>query len=56
MPAVLPSGLESFVDKVLPILWAGLFPTDYEASTLRRHYGLARPAALDGRYSPIKAP
>jgi FMN-dependent oxidoreductase (nitrilotriacetate monooxygenase family) len=45
MPAVLPDGLESFVDKVVPILRArGLFRAEYEADTLRGHYGLARPA------------
>jgi len=44
MPAVLPSGLTSFVDKVVPILRErGLFRHDYEGTTLREHYGLARP-------------
>ncbi|GAA2308863.1 LLM class flavin-dependent oxidoreductase [Glycomyces scopariae] len=44
MPAVLPSGLEAFVDQVVPILQAkGRFRTEYEATTLRGHYGLARP-------------
>ncbi|MEX0426076.1 LLM class flavin-dependent oxidoreductase [Nocardioides sp. DS6] len=45
MPAVLPSGLEAFVDKVVPILQErGRFRTDYEGSTLRDRYGLPRPA------------
>ncbi|MEU6248919.1 LLM class flavin-dependent oxidoreductase [Glycomyces sp. NPDC047010] len=45
MPAVLPSGLEAFVDQVVPILQAkGRFRTEYEATTLRGHYGLERPA------------
>ena len=45
MPAVIPSGLEAFVDKVVPILQErGLFRTEYEGSTLRDRYGLARPA------------
>lgn len=45
MPPTLPSGLELFVDHVVPILRArGLFRTEYSASTLRGHYGLARPA------------
>ncbi|MBI3224494.1 MAG: LLM class flavin-dependent oxidoreductase [Mycolicibacterium cosmeticum] len=45
MPAVLPSGLEIFVDQVIPILRRrGLFRTEYSAATLRGHYGLARPA------------
>jgi FMN-dependent oxidoreductase (nitrilotriacetate monooxygenase family) len=45
MPAVLPSGLVSFVDGVLPILRdRGLFRTEYQGTTLREHYGLPRPA------------
>lgn len=44
MPAVLPSGLEKFVDGVVPILQErGLFRTEYTESTLRGHYGLPRP-------------
>lgn len=44
MPAVLPSGLDRFVDGVVPILQErGLFRTDYTETTLRGHYGLARP-------------
>ncbi|MBH0780616.1 LLM class flavin-dependent oxidoreductase [Nocardia bovistercoris] len=44
MPAVLPSGLERFVDQVVPILQQrGLFRTEYTETTLRGHYGLARP-------------
>ena len=49
MPAVLPSGLEAFVDHVVPVLRArGLFRTEYTGNTLREHYGLARPL---NRYS-----
>lgn len=45
MPAVLPSGLEVFVDRVVPILQErGLFRTEYTGATLREHYGLPRPA------------
>jgi FMN-dependent oxidoreductase (nitrilotriacetate monooxygenase family) len=45
MPSVLPSGLEIFVDHVVPILRKrGLFRTEYTATTLRGHYGLDRPA------------
>ncbi|MET9028259.1 LLM class flavin-dependent oxidoreductase [Nocardia sp. NPDC004168] len=45
MPAVLPSGLERFVDQVVPILQQrGLFRTEYTETTLRGHYGLDRPA------------
>jgi FMN-dependent oxidoreductase (nitrilotriacetate monooxygenase family) len=44
MAPVLPSGLELFVDHVVPILQArGLFRTEYTGRTLRDHYGLARP-------------
>lgn len=45
MPPVLPSGLEAFVDHVVPILQRrGLFRTEYTGATLRDHYGLPRPA------------
>ncbi|TDD55902.1 LLM class flavin-dependent oxidoreductase [Kribbella antibiotica] len=45
MPPVLPSGLTVFVDEVIPILQTrGLFRTEYTGTTLRDHYGLARPA------------
>jgi FMN-dependent oxidoreductase (nitrilotriacetate monooxygenase family) len=44
MPPVLPSGLDAFVDHVIPILRArGLFRRRYSGRTLRDHYGLARP-------------
>jgi alkanesulfonate monooxygenase SsuD/methylene tetrahydromethanopterin reductase-like flavin-dependent oxidoreductase (luciferase family) len=44
MAPVFPSGLEKFVDHVVPILQQrGLFRTEYEGTTLREHYGLARP-------------
>ena len=45
MPAAMPSGLEAFVERVVPILQErGLFRRDYEGSTLRDHYGLPVPA------------
>ncbi|MEV5905028.1 LLM class flavin-dependent oxidoreductase [Streptomyces sp. NPDC052127] len=46
MPAVLPSGLDAFVDHVVPILRArGLLRTEYgPRTTLRERYGLPRPA------------
>jgi FMN-dependent oxidoreductase (nitrilotriacetate monooxygenase family) len=45
MPAVMPSGLEAFVDRVVPILQErDRFRTEYTGTTLRDHYGLARPA------------
>ncbi len=44
MPDVLPDGLETFVDGVVPILQRrGLFRRDYAGATLRDHLGLARP-------------
>ena len=44
MAPALPSGLEAFIDHVLPILRGkGLFREEYEGSTLREHYGLAVP-------------
>lgn len=37
----LPSGLDTFVDHVVPLLQRrGLFRTEYESATLRGHYGL----------------
>jgi N-acetyl-S-(2-succino)cysteine monooxygenase len=45
MPPTLPGGLDDFVDLVVPELQRrGLFRTEYTGSTLREHYGLARPA------------
>ncbi|MFZ4236254.1 LLM class flavin-dependent oxidoreductase [Streptomyces murinus] len=46
MPPVLPSGLDAFVDHVVPLLRArGLFRTEYGPKrTLRERYGLPRPA------------
>jgi FMN-dependent oxidoreductase (nitrilotriacetate monooxygenase family) len=50
MPPVLPSGLESFVDHVVPILQRrGLFRTEYTGTTLREHYGLPRPENANRR-------
>jgi FMN-dependent oxidoreductase (nitrilotriacetate monooxygenase family) len=44
MPPALPSGLETFVDQVIPILRRrGLFRTGYTGRTLRDHYGIPRP-------------
>ncbi|MCW2830620.1 MAG: FMNH2-dependent monooxygenase [Aeromicrobium sp.] len=45
MGPALPSGLEAFIEHVVPILrQRGLFRTDYTGTTLRDHYGLAKPA------------
>jgi FMN-dependent oxidoreductase (nitrilotriacetate monooxygenase family) len=44
MPDVLPSGLATFVDEVVPLLQKrGIFRRDYEGTTLRDHLGLAHP-------------
>lgn len=52
MPPVLPSGLELFVDEVVPILRdRGLFRTEYvPGQTLRGRYGLPRPVT---RHHPV---
>jgi FMN-dependent oxidoreductase (nitrilotriacetate monooxygenase family) len=40
----LPSGLETFIEQVLPILRSkGLFREEYRGTTLRDHYGLSVP-------------
>ncbi len=47
MPPVLPSMLDVFIEHVVPILQKrGLFRRDYTGTTLREHYGLARPAGF----------
>jgi FMN-dependent oxidoreductase (nitrilotriacetate monooxygenase family) len=44
MAPALPSGLETFIEQVLPILRSkGLFREEYTGTTLREHYGLAVP-------------
>ncbi|WP_127529281.1 LLM class flavin-dependent oxidoreductase [Paenibacillus kobensis] len=44
MPPILPSGLEQFVEHVIPILQRrGLFRTEYEGHTLRDNLGLEVP-------------
>jgi alkanesulfonate monooxygenase SsuD/methylene tetrahydromethanopterin reductase-like flavin-dependent oxidoreductase (luciferase family) len=44
MPPSLPSGIEDFIEQVVPELQRrGLFRTEYQGSTLRDHLGLARP-------------
>ncbi len=50
MPALLPSGLEAFVEHVIPLLRKrGLFREDYTGSSLRDHYNLPRPASQFAR-------
>lgn len=49
MPDALPSGLQDFTDGVVPILQQrGIFRREYEGTTLREHFGLARPAGRKG--------
>lgn len=44
LPPVFPTGLEDFVDHVVPVLQKrGLFRTEYESTTLRGHLGLPFP-------------
>jgi len=44
MPPIFPSGLQDFVDLVIPELQRrGLFRTEYEGSTLRENLGLPQP-------------
>ncbi|MFC0220583.1 LLM class flavin-dependent oxidoreductase [Pseudochelatococcus lubricantis] len=46
MPDVEPSGLEDFVEHVVPILRnRGIFRREYAGSTLRDHLGLQRPSS-----------
>jgi FMN-dependent oxidoreductase (nitrilotriacetate monooxygenase family) len=46
MPPILPTGLDLFVDAVVPILrQRGLFRSEYTGTTLRDHYGLPRPTS-----------
>ncbi len=47
MPDVTVSGLDAFVEHVVPILRRrGIFRQDYAGTTLRDHFGLARPPRL----------
>ena len=56
MPDVLPSGLDVFVDTVVPNLQRrGLFRADYSGSTLRDHLGLAKPPSRFAKSSPAAA-
>ncbi|GGN96203.1 LLM class flavin-dependent oxidoreductase [Nocardia rhizosphaerihabitans] len=50
MPPYYPGGLEVFTETVVPILQErGLFRTEYTGTTLRDHFGLARPRS---RFAP----
>ncbi|MFT4191924.1 MAG: LLM class flavin-dependent oxidoreductase [Comamonas sp.] len=54
MPPVLPGHLDDFVDHVVPLLQKKqLFRTEYDADTLRGHYGLAPvPSRWDDTLAP----
>lgn len=53
MAPVLPSGLETFVDEVVPLLQRrGLFRTDYTGTTLREHYGLPHDTSAQASLQP----
>ena len=52
MPHLIPSGIEEFVDRVVPLLQErGVFRQEYAGSTLREHLGLsaARHEPVTGR-------
>jgi FMN-dependent oxidoreductase (nitrilotriacetate monooxygenase family) len=50
MPPILPTGLDAFVDHVVPELQRrGLFRIEYTGTTLREHYGLPRPVASSAK-------
>lgn len=50
LPALLPDGLTTFVDQVVPVLRdRGLFRDAYTADTLRGHLGLTRPPSRYAR-------
>ena len=43
-PWLIPSGLDEIVDRLVPELQErGVYPTEYEGTTLREHLGLAVP-------------
>ena len=49
VPHVTPSGLDRFVEQVVPLLQErGVFRSDYEGTTLRDHLGLSHPAPVAG--------
>ena len=57
MPDVLPSGLEVFVDQIVPLLQKrGLFRTDYEGKTLRSHFGLEKPPSQFAKQKAAAVP
>ncbi|GGF58473.1 nitrilotriacetate monooxygenase component A [Azorhizobium oxalatiphilum] len=59
MPDVIATGLEAFVDHVVPLLRRrGIFRESYEGTTLRDHLGLARPerrVPVAARPAPLRS-
>lgn len=54
MPPYYPGGLEVFAEQVVPILQRrGLFRTEYTGTTLRDHFGLARPESRHTRRTAL---
>jgi N-acetyl-S-(2-succino)cysteine monooxygenase len=54
-PPILPGGLTTFVDQVVPVLQRrGLFRTEYDLGTLRDRFGVERPE--DHFPEPVPAP
>lgn len=52
MSDIYPSGLEAFVDHVVPVLQRrGLFRREYAGDTLRDHYGVERPENIFARHN-----
>ncbi len=57
MPDVIASGLDAFVEEVVPLLRRrGIFRNSYTGTTLRDHFGLARPPRLADAPAPSALP
>lgn len=57
MPDVLPTGLEVFVDTVVPLLQKkGIFRTEYKGRTLRDHFGLQQPPSRFAKATAAAVP
>lgn len=56
MSDIYPSGLEAFVDHVVPVLQRrGIYRTEYEGGTLREHYGAPKPVNIFAASPALKA-
>jgi FMN-dependent oxidoreductase (nitrilotriacetate monooxygenase family) len=54
-PPILPGGLTTFVEQVVPVLQRrGLFRTEYDLGTLRERYGVARPEDHFPEPAPVR--